>query len=403
MSLSGISSAGASSTVTLNWITFDSKSGLTPIVQGFEKIHPNIHINIDSYPLSSFTAKVVADMTAKTSSVDIITVDAPEVAEYTTRHYVLPLNKYFTNAELDKIAAPVRASSYYRGVLSAPAEVSSSHVLYYNTKLFAAHHITPPSSTNPWTWQHVAKVARELTVRSGGETKVWGLVFEQGTAPYEMLPLPQGLGANPLNFLSKGWLQAMQFYYDLFNVWKVSSNVGPATQTGESDSLFETGHIAMLAGGEWDAVTFSADHTSYGYALYPKWANGKWVVPTDGAHLGVAAYSKHIPQDVAFIKYATIGAGPTIAFNDASFLNMPSAIPTINEIRTQAKFSKPPWSVYRLAIKEIPYNVPRPTTPFFDAWSTIFDTLFGDVATGTKPATALQSAERQWKTVTASG
>lgn len=401
-SLAGIPPAAASSTVTLNWITWFGASSVQPVVQAFEKVHPDIHVNIQSFPLNEYIPKVVADMTAKSSAVDILSVDAPEVAEYTTRHYVLPLNKYFTPAELkSSIAAAPLSSSYYQGVLTAPAESSSSHVLYYNPTIFAAHHITPPSPTAPWTWQHIAQVAQQLTVRSAGTTKVWGLVFEQGTAPYEMLPLPESLGANPLNFSSTGWLQAMQYYYNCFNVWKISANLNAPTVTSEADSLFETGHIAMMTGGEWDAVGFAAAKASFNFAPYPKFAGGKWVVPTDGPHLGVDTYSAHVPQAVEFIKYATVGAGPEVQFTLGGELNMPSSTAVLNSIKTSAKFATFPWSIYRLGVNELAYNVPRPVTPLFDAYATLAETLFDNVATGTKPATALASAESQWKSTQA--
>lgn len=409
--LAACSSSGASnsnsnpnSSATLNWITFDAASTLQPIVNAFEKLHPNIKINIDSFPLNSFTAKVVADMTAKTSSVDIITVDAPEVAEYTTRHYILPLNKYFTTAELkSSISGAVLASSYYDGVLSAPAQSSSNHVLYYNPKIFAAHHITPPSATNPWTWQQVAQAARALTVRNNGTTSVWGLLFEQGTAPYELLPLPESLGANPLNFNSNGWLQAMQFYYNCINTWKITTNPGPPTSTTEADSLFQSGHVAMMAGGEWDAVGWANQHVPFDIAPYPYFADGKIVVPTDGPHLGVAAYSNNVAQAVEFIKYATIGAGPEVQFTQGGELNEPSNIPVLNSINQESKFASFPWNVYRLTGKQIPYTVPRPVTPFFDAYATLTEQMFGDIATGTNPASALQSAEKEWQSTTAAG
>ena len=128
-----VATVSMADSVTLRWISWWGEDTLKPIAQGFEKTHPNIKIEIQSYPFDAYFNKVQADMAAKTSSIDILAVDAPSVAEYTVRHYVLPMDKYFTKVELtSSIASAVLDASYYKGTLSALPTFSSNHVLYYN-------------------------------------------------------------------------------------------------------------------------------------------------------------------------------------------------------------------------------------------------------------------------------
>ena len=391
------STGTASNPVTLRWISWWAADTLQPTAQGFEKTHPNIKIDVRSYPFSDYFNKVQADMAAKSSAVDILSVDAPEVAEYTVRHYVLPMNKYFTKSELESsIVAAVLEASYYNGTLSALPSFSSSHVLYYNPDIFKAANVTPPSPDKPWTWEQVAQAARQLTKREGGTTTIWGLLFEQLNQPYEILPLPESLGADPLDFTSNGWLKAMQFYYDCYNTWKISANVANSNIT---DQLFASGHAAMMVGGEWNAVGWAKDKVSFNYAPYPYFAGGKIVVPTDAQHLGIATYSKHIPETVEFIKYATLGEGPTLEFEAGASVLFPANIPLLNKISQDAKYAPFPWSIYRLAIQEAPNTVPRPVTPYWDAYQTLTYQMFNNIATGTSPDAALQTAQAQWKRI----
>jgi len=383
--------------VTLNWISWWGEDTLKPIAQGFEKTHPNIKINIRSYPFDAYFNKVQADMAAKASSTDILAVDAPSVAEYTVRHYVLPLNKYFTKNELtSSIASAVLDASYYNGTLSALPTFSSNHVLYYNPVIFKAANVTPPGPDKPWTWEQVAEAARKLTKTENGTTTIWGLLYEQVNQPYEILPLPESLGADPLDFTSKGWLKAMQFYYDCYKTWKISANVANSNIT---DQLFVSGHAAMMVGGEWNAVGWAKDNVNFNYAPYPNFEGGKSVVATDAQHLGVAAYSKHVTEAVEFIKYATLGEGPMVEFEAGASVLFPANIPLLNKIEKDPKYEKFPWSIYRLANRQVPYTVPRPVTPFWDAYQTLAYQMFNNISTGTSPDTALQAAQKQWERV----
>ncbi len=395
-----VATVSMADSVTLRWISWWGEDTLKPIAQGFEKTHPNIKIEIQSYPFDAYFNKVQADMAAKTSSIDILAVDAPSVAEYTVRHYVLPMDKYFTKVELtSSIASAVLDASYYKGTLSALPTFSSNHVLYYNPAIFKAAGVTPPSPDKPWTWEQVAKAAQQLTQRENGTTKVWGLLFEQVNQPYEILPLPESLGADPLDFTSQGWLKAMQFYYDCYNTWKISANVANSNIT---DQLFASGHAAMMAGGEWNAVGWAKDKVSFSYAPYPYFEGGKVVVATDAQHLGIAAYSKHVPEAVEFIKYATLGEGPTVEFEAGASVLFPANIPLLNKIEKDPKYATFPWSIYRLANRQVSSTVPRPVTPFWDAYQTLTYQMFNNISTGTSPETALQAAQEQWKRATQS-
>ena len=130
-----------------------------------------------------------------------------------------------------------------------------------------------------------------MTQRENGTTKVWGLLFEQVNQPYEILPLPESLGADPLDFTSQGWLKAMQFYYDCYNTWKISANVANSNIT---DQLFASGHAAMMAGGASGTQLVGRRTMSISTLRRIRYfEGGKVVVATDAQHLGMAAYSKH--------------------------------------------------------------------------------------------------------------
>ena len=265
--------------MTLNWITWFGASSVQPVVQAFEKVDPDIHVNIESFPLNEYIPKVVADMTAKSSAVDILSVDAPEVAEYTTRHYVLPLNKYFTQAELNSsIAAAPLSSSYYQGV--SRRRPSRARATSFTTTRASSPLIncpTEPHGTLDLVGHSPGRPTADGTLRRHDQGVGAGL--RAGHRSLRDAAPTRIARCKPLELLVQGLVAGHAVLLQLFNVWKISANLNAPTVTSEADSLFETGHIAMMTGGEWDAVGFAAAKASFNFAPYPKFAGGKWVVP----------------------------------------------------------------------------------------------------------------------------
>ena len=88
-----------------------------------------------------------------------------------------------------------------------------------------------------------------------------------------------------------------------------------------------------------------------------------------------------------------------VEFEAGASVLFPANIPLLNKIEKDPKYEKFPWSIYRLANRQVPYTVPRPVTPFWDAYQTLAYQMFNNISTGTSPDTALQAAQKQWERV----
>jgi multiple sugar transport system substrate-binding protein len=259
--LSGLTVAAGKET-TLTFITLqDITQNLQPVVDAFQKTHPDIKVKLEGYPYGQLFEVIETKMKAGSTDVDVLNVDIPMVANYSVKGYLQPLDAYYGKKEKDEyITSAVSAATYNGKFMAAPLN-SSSVGLYFNIDLFKKYGIDPPSldPAKRWTWEEVVQVAQKMTHPDEG---VWGLAFDQFSQPYQMLPLAQSLGGKGVSpnglkasgyVNAKPWIKAAQFYQDLFRKYKVSPLGVPAFQSPE---LFKSGKVAMLVTGPWHVNNF---------------------------------------------------------------------------------------------------------------------------------------------------
>ena len=158
--------------------------------------------------------------------------------------------------------------------------------------------------------------AQKAQVSSGSQVSAWGLVIDQIDRPYQLLPLPESLGGQPISkdgltasgvINSPPWIKAFTWYSNLFNKWQISPKGATPAQTA---GLFSGGHAAFFWGGPWNAPTFqAAKGLHWGFAPTPYFAGGKPVTPNDSWHLGINSHSPNVAAAAQFIHYMTVGPG----------------------------------------------------------------------------------------------
>lgn len=389
--------------VELTYITTMGEQQMTPVVKAFEEKNPNIKIKMEFYPFRQYFETVEVKVGAKSTDVDLLDVDVPLVANYSVKGYLEPLDKLINpNLKSNWIDSAVQAGSY-KGQLMAPPMNTSSQVLFYNKDIFEKKGVTPPpnDTAQRWTWDQVVEAAKKLTFDSNGNNQpnVFGFSFEQISRPYQILPLSQSLGAKAVSedgLVATGYtnspeaIKAGQFYYDLFNTWKVS----PKIPVEQSTEYFKSGKVAMFIGGTWNIRNFTEAKLNYGFAPHPYFKDGKIVTPTGSWHIGVSKFSKNKAAAAKFIEFLTAGEGSSIWEDKTK--GLPAHVDILKKIMEDKAFAEFPDNVNRLGAYEAQHTaVPRPLTPGYLEWESIVNKAYEDIKNGADPKKALDEAAAQ--------
>ncbi|HWE60417.1 MAG TPA: sugar ABC transporter substrate-binding protein [Chloroflexota bacterium] len=390
--------------VILNYLAIQtSNNAMLPIAARFNATHPNIKVVVNQLPFDQLFQQLQVRLSSGTSNFDLLDVDAPVVAAYTVQGFLAPLDQYFSKADLAQFVPATLNTGYYNGHLLAPPLNSSSQILYYNKDLLkkAGVSFPPNDPTKRLTWEQLAAEAQKAQVKSGSQVTAWGFVIDQIDRPYQLLPLPESLGGQPISkdglhvsgiINSPAWIKAFTFYSNLFNTWGISPKSATPSQT---PNLFASGHAAFFWGGPWNATTFTAaKNLNWGFAPTPYFAGGKPVTPNDSWHLGINAHSKNTAAAAQFIHWVTVGPGADmwqIAINQTPSLKRWAA-----KIQTDPAFAKYPGSVLRLcAYEAIHTAIARPVTPGFSEYQDILTQAFDNIRSGQAPKAALDAAASQ--------
>ena len=417
-----MAASSASAATTIRWLTLSNGSwpdSLKKVVTAFEGENPDIKVELDTYPFRQLFETIEVRMKAQDANLDVISVDVPLVASYAIRGYLAPLDEYFTADDIKNtwLEASGKAGSYNGHFMAAPQN-TSSQFMYINRKLFQDAGITPPKGFGPdqtidfqqitdiasndrWTWEQVVDAAKKLTKESGGKTDVWGLEFDQVSRLYQMQCLGESLGQPLLSpdglkasgyLNSEKWIQAAQWYSDLFNKWKVSpKNVSP----DESPNLFTAGKVAIFVGGEWNVPRFKEAGVDFLVAPFPYFAGGKPVTGTGSWHIGIAKSSQHKAEAAKFIKFLTATEKGNQIWFDAQG-QVPSTLALQTAIEQDPQYRSFPKDAYLLAIYEANHSaVNRPSTPGYLQVEDLFFSTFEDIRNGVNPKDALDGAARR--------
>lgn len=387
----------AQETVELSWIT--DLPGAEEVAAKFTELHPNIEVRVDVVTFREVFQQNQVRLGSGASDPDIVSVDAPVVASYGLRGWLLPLDDYFSQEQIDGWVDALYTSGQYEGQLLAPPIWNSTQVMYINPELFEAAGITPPGAEDRWTWEQVTEAAQQITedTNNDGVNDVWGLQFGQFNRIYQLQPLVQSLpdaqviGDDGLTV--KGvidgpdWVKAFTWFYDLHNTWNV-------TPQGNIDSgeLFRNGQLAMYVDGAWMIGQFLTDPLTFDWtaAPHPYWEGGRIMVPGDSWHLGVNPNSEHIPEAIEFVKFAASPEAGQIWYDVWGV--WPAHEVLLQNLIDDPENADWPRQAFVVAAKEAEHTEPRPLTVGYLEYEEITSDAFEDIRNGADPQEALSLA-----------
>lgn len=312
---SGNSSVGSSSTpVTLtlwhNYGTEDNATATNNLVKAFEKLHPNIKINVVSQPANNYFSLLQASAISHTG---------PDLAVMWTGLYTLKykdlltnLNSYIPVSSMEKMNGIKWASNGFnpsKGVYVVPLE-NQFYIGFYNKALFKKAGIASP----PQTWSQLTadnkllkKAGIEPMLYGSGSQNLGSEFYPYYDLSYLMMgvyPLSQwqGLYSGQIPWTNAKIANQLTKWVDLKKAGYTNAN--PLTNIN-SLGQFENGKAAMIIKGNWDTKTLEQKLGSNLGVFVPPFSNSpiKGVVEFPGDGFAVTKFSKHKAQAAEFLKF----------------------------------------------------------------------------------------------------
>ncbi|MEH0423418.1 ABC transporter substrate-binding protein [Streptomyces sp. B21-083] len=321
------------------WSAPNEVAGVKALIAGFEKAHPNIHVNVVGNMTDDKMNQALRAGGSKAPDV-ISSFTTNGVGKFCSSGALVDLNPLFKKAGIDPATTFPKAMSQYTqydGNRCAVPLLGDAYGLYYNKTAFKKAGITSP----PKTWSEFEADAKKLTVPQGDTYKQLGFMpnyhgWETTTEHY----MGQ-FGPTYFDASGKSTIAGDRAVADAFTLQKkLVDDLGgfkklEKFRSGLGDEWgpkhpFQTGQVAMQLDGEWRlgmALDAKPDF-EIGVAPLP--------VPDDkadqygkgyitGTIAGIAATSNKQNAAWELVKYITTDTDAVVGFSNAIH-NVPSTL-----------------------------------------------------------------------------
>ena len=370
--------------VTVTMWTQETNGVTNKSVEKFNAEQAEVFVELVSKDFSSLLADLVRAF-ATGNAPDILEVDNPEIAVFSSRGKLLDLTEMAANAayfDMDAMVPGMKDAGTWDGKLYAIPKAANTIALFYNADMFEAAGLDPEDP--PETWAELADYAAQL---NDPENKVAGLSFsaaanEEGT--FQFLPMAQMAGADYDGLDSEAGVKALQFWTDLYT----SGNVIPdAISTGQWDltGIFNAGGSAMHISGPWelDRMSKTAEF-DYRVALLPLPEGSDTRSSALGEFMhGINAEAEHPEAAFAFIDW--------YHSQDPTLWNTYGVIPGF-EVAFEAENFAQAYEVFAEQIKYASVRGPHPEWPKIS--KAIQDAIQASLAGQASPEDALAEAAK---------
>lgn len=258
----GTQNAAAQTKILLRLQTGDGGAGLTPhneLLAAFEAANPDIQVQLEPINFGDYYARLKTQIAAG-SPPDIIQIGDDAVPDFSQS--VIDLGPYIAGSDgidLGIYLPGLLEPGMYQGKQYFLPKDYSPLIVYYNKKLFDDAKVEYPK--DGWTWEQFLTTAQALTkdTNGDGQTDVWGVQLPgPWTTGFEYWIAAAGGrlisddGQTFTGFMdSPAVANAVQFYGDLYNNYKVAPPPADLSAFGGGNSEFDNGKAAMRIFGYW--------------------------------------------------------------------------------------------------------------------------------------------------------
>lgn len=361
---------------------------MQPVLDKFYE-ETGIRVISEHYAYSDLLEIIEVKLSNQSSDYDVITVDAPLVAAYAARGYLLPLDEYFSKERKQELTqASIDAGTWDGGYYSLPLS-SSAQLLWYNTDLLEQAGVTVRENDgeNRLTYEEVADMVRQVKEKldPDGSNGLLGLDFQQVSRVYQMNPLANSMGGLNIGeggytlsgvLDSEPWIRSLEWYQEMVKEGICSRGI----TADEMPNYFYSEKLPFMIGATYIGGNASnAGMENYACTYLPAFegyedkvgsATGSW-------GFGVSAYSNNVDAAAQFIDFLSLGEG-----NDM-WLEIRGEMPARNSVLEKIMSDDDaPVHLKMGAYEAIHSAVARAVTPSYNEYSTILDNLWEDVRNG---------------------
>lgn len=322
---------------------------------------------------------------------DIMIIDGPNVLNYAVNGILRPLSDVFTEEDIADFLPGTRIGSFYNDDFYGPAANESSQALFYNKGITDKYNIDVPQSLeDAWTWEEAHEVFMEIQAKEReerGNDQFWSLFIGQGSAlgagtyTGQMLIRSNGEVDSPTfkaisddGLTSDGYIntpeaiEALQFMQDLY----VTDELVPSS---ESPDFFYNDQVAFWLSTPVYLNVIKERNPDLEWGVAPCPYHKTPIIHTDSFHLGVSAFSDNGDLAAELVAFMASPEG-SYAMAEAQ-----GVIPQrFSVLEAFPAFEEEPMRIFIDTVREWAY--PRPVTPGFSEYDTIYSTMLTDIATG---------------------
>ncbi|MER5749886.1 ABC transporter substrate-binding protein [Streptomyces sp. NPDC002088] len=333
----------ASKDTTINfwhaWSAPSEVKAVQSLIAGFEKEHPNIHVNVVGNMTDDKINQALRAGGDKAPDV-ISSFTTNNVGKFCSSGALVDLNPFFKKSGIDPEATFPKAMNEYTqfdGNRCAAPLLGDAYGLYYNKTAFAKAGIKNP----PRTWSEFEADAKKLTIAKGDSYAQLGFMpnyhgWESTTDHYFGQFSPTYFDSSGKSNVAKdpaftaGFTLQKKLVDELGGFQKLEKFRSTLGDEWGPKHPFQTGQVAMQLDGEWrlGMATEAKPDFEIGVAPLP--------VPDDqadqygkgyitGTITGIAATSKKQNAAWELVKYMTTDTDAVVNFSNAIH-NVPSTL-----------------------------------------------------------------------------
>lgn len=300
--------------ITIKWATFsnDPNGMMQAAADRYSEENPDV--NVERIQMPSAAAKnhdkQISILAAQSSALDIVNLDVTWPPEFAKAGWIIPLDDYFAESEINKFSQAQITSCTVDGKLYGIPWMLDSHILWYRKDLLNKYGFEAPN-----TWQDLIKQGQKI----GKEEDIIPYTVTFGRGEQLICNFIEFVKGNGGGFFDEEGnviinepeaVEALQMMVDLVHKYEIVPE-----EMLNYDALPET--IRYFNQGEalfhpnWNyvwglsQVEDSVVKGKVAYTPIPKFPGGQKADCVGGWSLGVSKYSNNKEEAIEFIKWYT--------------------------------------------------------------------------------------------------
>lgn len=357
-------SAQTNQPVTLRYAIWDKNQApaMQQIVTEFKKTRPNINVQVEVTPSAQYWTKLETAVTGG-SAADVFWMNGPNIIKYASNGVIAPIDDQISADKVNLSNYPSSLVSLYtyQGKHYALPKDFDTVALWYNKSLFDAAGVKYPDET--WDWTKLQETAKKLSNPAKG---VWGIAAQMTSQEGFYNTIPQNGGyvisedKKTSGYDKPEAIAGLKFWTDMI---KDKSSPTQAQMTDTTPlSFFESGKVAMLYAGSWNAIEFAQNsytRDKVDVAVLPKGKARATVI--HGLGNVISANTKYPKEAWEFVKFLGSKEAADIQASTGT------VIPAYNGTQESWVKSQPQFHL-QAYIDELAYAIPYPISKDTAVW-----------------------------------